>query len=47
MVDKIRYYLAYEDERQKIAGGGKQLFDEYYNPKRHGATLLSALKGVG
>ncbi len=44
MVDKIRYYLAHESERQQIAASGKKLFDEYYQPERHGTELISALK---
>lgn len=44
MADKIRYYLNHETERQQIATSGKKLFDEYYQPKRHGAELFSALK---
>jgi len=44
MTEKIRYYLAHETERQKIAAAGKQLFDEYYVPERHGTALRKALQ---
>ena len=43
MVEKIRYYLTHDRERQKIAAAGKELFDEYYDPKRHGKELMTAL----
>lgn len=43
MTAKIRHYLADETERQKIAAAGKKLFNEYYQPSRHGAQLCAAL----
>lgn len=46
MVEKIRYYLSHEDERLKIAAAGKRLFDEYYNPERHGQEILAALTQI-
>ncbi len=47
MVEKIRYYLTHENERLKIAAAGKHLFDEYYNPTKHGEEILMRLEQVG
>ncbi|MCA9361424.1 glycosyltransferase family 1 protein [Candidatus Kaiserbacteria bacterium] len=44
MLDKIRYYIEHEDERVKIAKEGKKIFDEFYDPIKHGQTLLARLK---
>lgn len=46
MVEKVHYYLKHEGERQAIATAGKKLFDEYYDPRKHGQTLLARLKKV-
>ncbi|MFW0871387.1 MAG: glycosyltransferase [Patescibacteria group bacterium] len=44
MVAKIRYYLEHEEERKQIAQAGKELFDTYYNPEKHGQEIRKALK---
>ena len=33
---RSNYYLEHKDEREQIARAGKELFDEYYDPERHG-----------
>lgn len=46
MVEKIHYYLKHEDERRAIAMAGKQLFDEYYDPERHGKEITARLQQI-
>lgn len=44
MVDKIRYYLSHDEEREAIARAGRELFEEIYDPIRHGQDILHELK---
>jgi Glycosyl transferases group 1 len=44
MVEKIKYFLENDDARHKIAQAGRRLFNEYYDPNKHGQSLLALLK---
>lgn len=46
MVEKIRYFLAHEEERKRIARAGKELFNTYYDPERQGAEIMKAIVAV-
>jgi len=44
MVDKVKYYLSYDDEREKIAASGRALFEQIYDPIRHGEEIKKELQ---
>ena len=39
LVDKIRFYVAHEDERKKISSAGRALFEREYNFVNHGQYI--------
>jgi len=41
LIEKIRHYLANEDERIRIARNGRHLFEQHYDLKRHGAAIAA------
>ena len=43
MIEKIYYYISHDEERQRIAKAGHDLFMEHYNPVRHGAYISNAI----
>ena len=44
MVEKIKYYIEHEEEREKIAKKGREKFEKYYNIKRHGEYIETCIK---
>lgn len=45
LVDKVRYYLANEAERRKIAQAGRDQFEKDYDLKMHGQYIKQAVEG--
>lgn len=46
LIDKIRYYLKHDDERNKIIQNGRELFEQEYNFKKHGQYIIDAIDGI-
>lgn len=46
MLEKIRYYLQHEEERQRIAKAGQELFAQYYDPVAHGQVIVEAIENA-
>lgn len=44
MVNKIRYYLTHDEEREGIARAGRRLFEENYDPVRHGQDIRGEIE---
>jgi len=46
MVNKMRYYLSNDGERELIASNGKKKFDKYYKIKKHGEYIEKCIKKI-
>lgn len=46
LVEKVKYYMEHEDEREEIVKNGRQLFKEEYNFHKHGEFIVKQLKGI-
>ena len=44
LVEKIRFYRDNYSELRRIVLGGKEMFDQYYDPRGHGTDIANALK---
>ncbi|MDK2858729.1 MAG: hypothetical protein PWQ89_1848 [Verrucomicrobiota bacterium] len=44
LVDKVRYYLVNESERQTISRAGRDLFEKEYDLKKHGQYIKQAIQ---
>ncbi|WP_234571671.1 glycosyltransferase [Rhodohalobacter sp. 614A] len=46
LIDKIKYYLEHDKEREEIARNGRQLFEEEYNFHKHGKYIVDEISKI-
>lgn len=46
LVEKARFYIKNDEPRQKIARNGKEMFNRYYNPQKHGKDIRQVIKSI-